>query len=100
MPVTRGTLSGIEARSTSTAHPATTMAQTVPAAASTRLSIMSWRISRQRLAPSAARTATSRSRALARASSRLAMFAHVISRTRPTAASSINIHALIRAPTM
>ena len=55
--------------------------------------------SRQRPAPSAARMPTSRSRALARASSRFATFAHAISSTMPTAPSSISIHDFVRAPT-
>ena len=46
-------------------------------------STANWRISRSPLAPSAVRTATSRRRALPRASSRLATFAHATSRTRP-----------------
>ena len=61
---------------------------------------MSCRTSRHRLAPSAARMPTSRSRALALASSRLATFAQAISRTIPTAPSSINIHVRVREPTM
>ena len=75
------------------------MASTVPAIESTRLSTMSWRTSRQRPAPSAARMPTSRSRAVARASSRFATFAHAISSTMPTAPSSISIHDFVRAPT-
>ena len=47
-----------------------------------RLSVSSWRTSRPRDAPSAARTAISRCRADARASSRLAMLAQAISRTK------------------
>ncbi|MCG3160997.1 MAG: hypothetical protein JMDDDDMK_02110 [Acidobacteria bacterium] len=45
---------------------------------------------RQRPAPNAARTATSRCRPAARASSRLATFAQAISKTIPTAPSSTN----------
>ena len=43
---------------------------------------------RQRLAPMAFRTAISRERDAARASRRFATFAHAISSTKPTAASS------------
>ena len=46
------------------------------------LSVSIWRTSRARLAPSAARTAISRDRFIARASSRLATFAHAISSTK------------------
>ena len=56
--------------------------------ASSRLSASSCRTSRQRDAPIASRTAISRSRTLARASSRFARFAHAISSTRPVVASS------------
>ena len=51
---------------------------------STTLSVSSWRMIRRRPAPSAARTASSRVRALARASSRLATLAQQISSTNPT----------------
>ena len=43
---------------------------------------------RARAAPSAVRIASSRARALPRASSRFATFAHAMSSTKPTAASS------------
>ena len=56
-----------------------------PSAASTRLSATSCRTRRHRLPPIAARTASSRSRAEARTSSRLATLAHAIRRTNPTA---------------
>ena len=72
----------------------------VPAIESIRLSNMSWRTSRHLLAPSAARMPTSRSRAVALASSRFATFAQAMSRTMPTAPSSINIHVRVREPTM
>ena len=55
-----------------------------PRSDSTRLSVSSWRTIRRRPAPSADRTASSRSRAVARASSRLATFAQQISSTKPT----------------
>ena len=54
-------------------------------AASTRLSTRSCRTMRQRLAPIDIRTETSCARVAARASSRLATFAHAISRTNATA---------------
>ena len=62
-----------------------------PPSASARLSVASWRSSRRFDAPSAPRTAISRSRAVARASSRCATFAHAISRTNPTAMNSARI---------
>jgi hypothetical protein len=55
---------------------------TPPAAASSVLSVSSWRTSRPRPAPSAARSASSRSRPSIRASVRFATFAHAISSTR------------------
>ena len=98
--VTRGRLSGIAFLRISTAHQPITIAQTVPRIDSRRLSIISWRTSRQRLAPSAARMPISRSRAVARASSRFATFAHAMSSTIPTAPSSINIQDFVLEPTM
>ena len=67
---------------------ATTMPSTVPMSASSMLSTSSCTTSRRRAAPIARRTAISFSRALARASNRLARFAHAISSTRPVAPSS------------
>ena len=64
---------------------ASTVPSTPPIAARTRLSVMNCRTIRPRLAPTARRTATSRCRAVPRASSRLATFAHTISSTAPTA---------------
>ena len=58
--------------------------------ASTTLSVSSWRTSRIRPAPTAARTTISRPRAEARASSRLATLAQAISSTKATAPSSTN----------
>ena len=95
MLATRGTPSGIallETAARSTTRGRSTA--TVPTSESTRLSTRSCRTSRQRLAPSAALTATSRSRVLARASSRFATLAQAISSTMPTAPSSISIHDL------
>ena len=60
-----------------------------PASDSTTLSVSSWRTIRARLAPSADRMAISRWRTLARTSSRLATFAHAISRTKLTAPARI-----------
>ncbi len=60
-----------------------------PTTASTRLSVRSWRTSRIWLPPRAVRTAISRSRAVARASSRLATLAQPIRSTKPTAPSRI-----------
>ena len=65
--------------------------------ASTRLSIASCRATRHRPAPSDSRTAISRCRASARASSRLVTFAHATSRTRPNAAT-INANSASTGP--
>ena len=59
----------------------------VPAAASTRLSTRTWRTRRRRDAPSAARTAISRARTVARASSRLATLRHAVTSRSATAPS-------------
>ena len=59
-----------------------------PATARSVLSVSSWRTSRPRPAPSAARIASSRLRRSMRASIRFATFAQAISRTQPTAPSS------------
>jgi len=56
-----------------------------PAEDRTALSTRSWRIMRVRPAPIAIRIEISRDRTAARASSRLATFAHAISNTNPTA---------------
>ena len=64
---------------------AITTPSTPAASASTRLSASNWRTICQRVAPSAARTAISRDRAVARASIRFATFAQAMSRTSPTA---------------
>ena len=60
---------------------ASTAPATAPATASSTLSAMSWRTMRPREAPMARRTAISRSRALARASIRLARLAQAMSST-------------------
>ena len=57
-----------------------------PMADSTRLSVSSWRMTRRRPAPSAARMASSRVRTVARASSRLATLAQQMRSTKPTTA--------------
>ena len=59
-----------------------------PSVASSTLSVSICRMSRRRLPPIAVRMAISRSRVVARASSRLATFAQPISSTNPTAPSS------------
>ena len=58
---------------------------------SSRLSVSRPRASCQREAPRAARTLTSRPRAVARASIRLATFTHAMSSTNATAPSKRNI---------
>ena len=62
----------------------TAMPRAPPMTESTRLSVSSCRPMRRRPAPSAARTASSRARTLARAMSRLATFAQQMSSTKPT----------------
>lgn len=68
--------------------PASQAPSSAPPTATSRLSVRSWRITRPRDAPKAKRTLISRSRALARASSRLARLAQAISSTSPVAPSS------------
>ena len=78
----RGICTGLMRTSASTPHSARTRAARRRRARPGRgSSISNWRTMRPRLAPSAVRTAISRRRAVPRASSRLAMFAHAISRT-------------------
>ena len=69
-------------------HHARSTPSTPPPSASSADSTSTCRISRARLAPSAARTAISRPREAARVSIRLAMSAHAIRRTHATATSS------------
>ena len=64
-----------------------------PARATSALSVSNCRISRQRPAPRAARTAISSCLPDARARSRLATFAHAISSTNPTAPAKITSDA-------
>ena len=61
-----------------------------PTDASKTLSASNCPMMRPRSAPIAARTANSREREVARASSRFAMFAHTISNTNPSAPESIH----------
>ena len=61
------------------------MPNTPPVSERRILSVSSWRIIRPLPAPSAARTAISRFRAVARISKRFATFAQAISKTKPTA---------------
>ena len=68
--------------------PPAILPSTPPQSPSTALSVRHWRINRPRPAPSATRTASSRSRETARASSKLATFTHAISSTRLTAPNS------------
>ena len=75
---------------------ASPMPITPPAAPISRLSVRSCRTSRPRPAPIAARSAISRSRTDARASSRFATFVHAISSTQATAPSSTRIAGRIR----
>ena len=90
MPIvsTRGMLEGLSATSTRIPQAASPSPAAPPASASARLSVRNWRTSRERLAPSAVRTATSFWRAAARASSMWATLAQAIRRTNATAPSS------------
>ena len=71
-------------------HAASPMPNAPPTDASKMLSASSCPMIRPGPAPIAARTANSREREVARASSRLAMFADAISSTNPTAPNSIH----------
>ena len=75
----------------------TPMPSVPPRTASTRLSVSSCLMMRPRAAPSADRTAISRVRAVARASSRLATFAQHRSSTKPTTPSR-NIDVVCQIP--
>ena len=72
---------------------------TVPPSPSSTLSTSSCRTTRHRLAPSAARIAISRSRAVDRAKSMFATLAQAISKSSATAAPSVN-SVLRKGPTM
>jgi len=86
----RGRSSGASASRALTPHRAMITPPVPASSASTMLSVSIWRINRRRPAPTAARTTSSRPRADARASSRLATFAHAINSTNATAARSTN----------
>ena len=79
-------------------HMAKASPSEAPIADSTRLSDRNWRASRQRDAPSATRTLSSWRRAVARASSRLAMFAHAMSSTSPTTIMMAHERPLVAPP--
>ena len=73
-------------RSSRTPHHAIITPSAPATAANARLSVINWRTSLPRDAPSAVRTAISLERAAPRASSKLATFAHTMSSTITTAA--------------
>ena len=81
----RGADLGISAVTPSRAQTETRMPRPPPRMPSTRLSVTNWRTRRRRLAPRACRTATSRVRVSARASSKFATFTIEMSRTNSTA---------------
>ena len=80
--VYRAASAGIVPRRTSMPIQATTRAAAELSRPSSSVSVTSWRTSRIRPAPSAARMASSRRRSIARASSRPTRFAHATSSTR------------------
>ena len=84
-PWTCGSRSAASRPSTRELHAASASPRIDPPSASSRLSTNSWRAMRHGLAPRQARSAISRVRALARASSRLATLAQAIRSTVPTA---------------
>ena len=86
----RGTLGGARASNPRSAATASPTPRAAPANVSTRFSIRNWRASRDRLAPSASRTATSRARPRPLMRSRLATFTQPTSSTRPTAPHNIS----------
>ena len=88
MSLRRGRLSGIKCSRNFRAQKRTAKPVMPPSTKSSKLSVRSWRMRRVLAAPNAWRTAISRPRALARASSRLATLTQLISRTRPTAPKS------------
>ena len=81
----RGNVAGASDLKRRSSQPASTSPVPAPAIASRMLSVSSCRTMRHRAAPSAVRIASSRRRATLRASSRLATFAHAMSRTNATA---------------
>ena len=66
-----------------------------PNTASKTLSVRNWRVTRERLAPSASRSAISFCRTAARASSRFATLAQAMRRTNPTAPSKMRSAGLM-----
>ena len=72
-------------------HRANNTPSAAPQMDSSKLSLRSWRTSRERPAPRAMRTANSRCRAAPRARSRFATLAQAISNTRPT--TTINMRS-------
>ena len=84
----RGKVSGSAFRAACVPQPASSKPSAPPRIPNKTLSVKSWRIKRAFPAPSAARTANSLARPLARASRRFAIFAQAISNTKPTAQNS------------
>ncbi len=84
----RGSPIPLSERGMRTSHAASSNPQVPPRIPSTELSTSSWRTSRPRPAPSAARTAISVLRSSPLASSVVATFAQAIRSTRPTVPSS------------
>ncbi len=89
-PASRGSSTGVAAISAFTDPIATATPSAVPITASSTLSVRNCRINRPLLAPIAARTATSRSRTVARASSRLATLVQVMISRNAAAPNSAN----------
>ncbi len=86
---------GPSATSASTPQCASSSPVAPPAAASSRLSVSSWRMSRRRPAPSAARSAISLRRPAARVIWRFATLTHAMRSTDPTAPSRTRSAGLI-----
>ena len=84
----RGRLAGLSQFRTRVPAQAVSSPMMPPATERTALSVASWRRTRTRVAPSAPRRAISRSRLVARASSRCATLAQAISSRKPTATKS------------
>ena len=93
----RGTLLGLSLTSADTHQCANNNPRPPPSAANKTLSVKSWRTTRDQLAPKANGTAISFCRARARASNKLATFAHTINITNPTIANNAsNVSRLFR----
>ncbi len=86
----RGRSSGPNATNRFMPPAARKLPRTAPTAASTRLSVRSWRARRARPAPNAVRRAISGPRSAMRDSSRLMTFTHATSINRPVAPNSTN----------